>query len=392
MLKQKEYRIRSKFGTKFPYIFDLVTTKIFLSRKNRIKNPKKILIIRNDHIGDMALATPVWAELKRSFPKSKITVLADPINQVLIEKDPNVDEIIDIGLIWRKREIKSLIKYLKTLKKIRKENFDVGIDLRRSWLNILLFLFFGNVKSRVSYYNINGGKAFLTHPIFYSKKINVIEENLELLEKSAHIKIKERMPRIYVDKNDELEVEKFLKENKLRNYIIISPGATISSKQWPERNFAGVIKWFLKKYPKNKIVLTGGPDEKELIERLFRIDEKKCFKLIAFNLRKFSIICRQSKLFIGNDGGADAIAWIAGARNILLNGPVDMNIHLPLERTITIHHIMPCYPCDWSGPCPLKEKTGAGCIDQITEEEVKFAIEKIMCNEKKVFNEYWKIN
>src|SRR3989344_6272377 len=202
MVSYNQYKIRSNFSTKFPYLLDLITTKLFFSGIRKIKNPEKILIIRNDHIGDMALATPVWRELKKCFPNSRITVLADPINKILIEKDSNVDEIIDIGLFWRKKNLKSLLNYLKILRKIRKERFDVGIDLRRSWLNIFLFLFLGKVKARVSYYNINGGKAFLTHPIFYDKKINVINENINLIEKSFNLKLENNIPKIYTSKED----------------------------------------------------------------------------------------------------------------------------------------------------------------------------------------------
>jgi len=390
MVSYNQYKIRSNFSTKFPYLLDLITTKLFFSGIRKIKNPEKILIIRNDHIGDMALATPVWRELKKCFPNSRITVLADPINKILIEKDSNVDEIIDIGLFWRKKNLKSLLNYLKILRKIRKERFDVGIDLRRSWLNIFLFLFLGKVKARVSYYNINGGKAFLTHPIFYDKKINVINENINLIEKSFNLKLENNIPKIYTSKEDNKDVQNFLNKNKLKKYILIAPGATIDSKQWPKEKYTQFIEKFLKKYKNIKILIAGGPDEKELVERLARINKKMCLPVVAFNLRQFSILCGKSELFIGNDGGADAIAWIGGAKNILLNGPVDMSIHLPLKNTITIHHILSCYPCDWSGPCPLKEKTGTGCIDPITVEEVLEATEKMLKSKKgEIPNEYW---
>ena len=169
MIKKELYKIRAEIYPNFNYYFDKITSLFIKSEKHPIKNPKKILFLRNDHIGDMAYSTQVFREVKKHFPKAKIGVVATSNNRQLIEKDPYVDEILEIDLFWR-RGLKGFLDYLKILRKIKKEKFDVGIDLRKSKLNIFFFLWVPKIKSRVGFYNVNGGKAFLTHPVLRSEE------------------------------------------------------------------------------------------------------------------------------------------------------------------------------------------------------------------------------
>ncbi|KKQ18439.1 MAG: hypothetical protein US31_C0004G0001, partial [Berkelbacteria bacterium GW2011_GWA1_36_9] len=92
------------------------------------KNPKKILVIRNDRIGDMANSTNVFPALKENFPNAKITAIASKANRALIEKNKKIDKIITLD--FAPRTFKDIINFLKTSLKIRKEKFDIGIDLR----------------------------------------------------------------------------------------------------------------------------------------------------------------------------------------------------------------------------------------------------------------------
>jgi len=339
MVKYSDYTIKLQSNSKKSYIFDKITSVFIKSKAHQLQSPKKMLLIRNDHIGDMALSTQVFRELKTAFPNCEITVLADPVNKEIIKKDPHVDKIIELDLFWRRKNLKALMDYRKILRKLRNENFDVGIALRKSKLAIFFFLYLPKIKSRISYYNVNGGRAFLTHPIFYDKKINVVNDMIRLLNKAFNLKIQNFWPYIAYDQEDEAEVDQFIKENNLGKYIVMCPGATVEKKKWPEKKFASLIKQFHKKYPKHKIVLTGGPNEKDLLNRLARINSKACFALAGYNLRKFSLLTKKADVVVANDGGARDIAWIAGAKVVALEGQLNLELHVPLKNTIIIHRI-----------------------------------------------------
>ena len=90
-----------------------------------IKNSKKVLILKYDRIGDMVVSTPLFRELKNAYPNISISVLASAVNKDVIKYNPYIDNIY----INYKN---SVLKDLRTLFWLRKERFDVCIELEHS--------------------------------------------------------------------------------------------------------------------------------------------------------------------------------------------------------------------------------------------------------------------
>ena len=112
------YKIRVEVSPDFNYYFDKITSFFVRSRKHEIKNPKKILFLRNDHIGDMVYSTQVFREVKKSFPNAEIGVVATASNREIIEKDPNVDKIFEIDLFFSRGRI-SILNSGETVREYR---------------------------------------------------------------------------------------------------------------------------------------------------------------------------------------------------------------------------------------------------------------------------------
>ena len=53
----------------------------------------RILLSRTDRVGDLILSTPAIASLRRSFPDAHITLVCSRYNQVVVEKNPDLDAI-----------------------------------------------------------------------------------------------------------------------------------------------------------------------------------------------------------------------------------------------------------------------------------------------------------
>lgn len=54
---------------------------------------KKILIIRNDNIGDLACTTPLLEVLRKAYPNAMIDVLGNSYNVALLQHDPRVSHL-----------------------------------------------------------------------------------------------------------------------------------------------------------------------------------------------------------------------------------------------------------------------------------------------------------
>jgi ADP-heptose:LPS heptosyltransferase len=101
----------------------------FLTRKKfnefSIENTESILFFRYDRIGDMIISTPVFRELKLSYPNIKISILASQVNQNILQSNPYIDEIF----INSKQNI---FKDLVILLKLRRRQFDACIEFDHS--------------------------------------------------------------------------------------------------------------------------------------------------------------------------------------------------------------------------------------------------------------------
>ncbi|WP_224055283.1 glycosyltransferase family 9 protein [Vibrio penaeicida] len=85
---------------------------------------KKILVIRNDKIGDFMLAWPSFAMLKQSMPDVEITALVPGYTKALAELCPWIDSVIvDCGSKAPKQEKTELVRRIKS------EQFDASINL-----------------------------------------------------------------------------------------------------------------------------------------------------------------------------------------------------------------------------------------------------------------------
>ncbi len=55
-----------------------------------------ILLSRTDRIGDLVLSTPAVATVRASFPKARITMVCSSYNRVVMERNTDIDEIVEV--------------------------------------------------------------------------------------------------------------------------------------------------------------------------------------------------------------------------------------------------------------------------------------------------------
>ncbi|MET3133056.1 ADP-heptose:LPS heptosyltransferase [Oxalobacteraceae bacterium GrIS 1.11] len=102
--------------------FAKIIARVFLGKSGKIPfdaaNIKRILILRNDKIGDMIVSTPLFRELKKNYPQIVIDVAASSVNRDILDANPHIAEVI----IWDK---KGAANDLKTILKIRTRQYDL---------------------------------------------------------------------------------------------------------------------------------------------------------------------------------------------------------------------------------------------------------------------------
>lgn len=100
-----------------------------------LQNPKTILIVQIGKIGDMILTTPLFPEIKKIYPDSKLIVLASSLNKDIPLNHKSVDEVV----VYKKNILGNIFLLNSSLK-----NIDLWIDPKDNYSGtseILLKLF-----------------------------------------------------------------------------------------------------------------------------------------------------------------------------------------------------------------------------------------------------------
>jgi ADP-heptose:LPS heptosyltransferase len=97
-----------------------------------VKKSSKVLMLRYDRIGDMVITTPVFRELKKTYPNIEINVLASQVNHIILKNNPYIDNIY----LNTKNNI---FLDLPVLFKLRKKNFDVCFEFDHSVVRHAIF-------------------------------------------------------------------------------------------------------------------------------------------------------------------------------------------------------------------------------------------------------------
>lgn len=287
---------------------------------------KNILIIRkHNQIGDMIVSIPMYYALKKTFPESRITLLASKTNYKIpfSEINPYIDDVI----IYDKIKIQNAIKLIKQLRKLKFDMVIIPSTVRFSTThNIISFL--AGIKYRVGVSKVNGIKNKFSSLLNIKTKFNWIENkthqilrNLEVIEQ---IECKLNFNEIFcsfpkISEKDEYEIQKILAEtfNEKNILIGIHPGAGQRQNIWNSENFLALIKNLYQKYNANFIITGGFTDEDILLKIQIELRNLKIPFLLAKNyeFRKLMSLINQCDLFISNDTG---VMHIAGLTNTVL--------------------------------------------------------------------------
>lgn len=214
----------------------------------------KFLIIQTAFIGDVILATPIVASLRRHFPQADIDFLVRKGNESLLAGHPYLRKV----LIWEKsRKYQQLFRMLFA---IRKTRYDVVINCQRFAASGILTAFSGAGETI----------GFKKNPLslFFSRRlphnigdgVHEVQRNQTLIRHLVGDAVE--MPRLYPAPAD-YEHSRALANGQ--SYVCIAPSSVWFTKQWPAH------KWlaFMQKIPSNlPIFLLGSKGDAPLCEQL----------------------------------------------------------------------------------------------------------------------------
>jgi ADP-heptose:LPS heptosyltransferase len=378
-----------------------------------LENPRRILVVQLDHLGDAVLTSPLLSRLRLAYPEARVDVLASPSNFEVFEADPNVDRVHLATKTWfeRRRGRWAMLSAVWALGRLlQREEFDLGIDVRGDILTVLV-LTLARIPRRVGW-SMGGGGFLLTDLAAWVPGRHEVHSRLALL--GALGIPPEDPPRveIHIDDEDRLEVARRLADawpgvsaasrreawigrrglesrarTRLRARHVLRPddlaqdvagplgvfaplvavhlGAGTAAKRWPLASWKTLIGRFLDEGW--RVAVVGGPEDEDASRTLEPHANLRDWAG-GFTVSQTAALLERADLFVGADSGPSHLAACAGVPSVVLfSGTNRPGQWRPWSRrSLVLRHSVPCRPCHQK-TCPLADHP---CMTGLAPERV----------------------
>ena len=274
---------------------------------------KKILVVRNDKIGDFMLAWPSFAMLKASMPDCQITALVPNYTVALAELCPWIDKVlVDPTKKGSKQAQSTLIEQIKA------ERFDASINLFSTTYSAKLVW-----KARIPY---RLAPATKLAQLFYNKRIKQkrsqsakpeYEYNLDLvrafLTDIGQAVVEPGAPYLSFSADD-LQQQKHklsqqLNLNAQKQWVFVHAGSGGSANNLSRQQYTQLICDMPELF---EIILTAGPGEEQKAAELHSLLKEKGRTSVVYDkndgLVDFSCSIACADLFVAGSTGPLHIA------------------------------------------------------------------------------------
>lgn len=258
-------------------------------------NPKKILIIRPDGIGDLVLTLPAIQAVKEKFPAAKISVLVRENNRAIVAHHPAIDQVIT-GYDLKKYGFDLSINFYNELK----DTFAVwraGIPYRLGDSSRILLAWMNNLR------------VFRN---WQDQSKHEVEQNLALL-KPLGIAAPPPDPIIIVDKAAK-ERTASLVEGKTRLAGIHC--GSVTSQSWPPEKFAAAAKFLIEN--NYTVLLLGGEKEQAAAKTIFAANPSAVDLTGKLPLADLIAIISRLNFFLGMDSGPAHLAAVFKVPEVMI--------------------------------------------------------------------------
>jgi lipopolysaccharide heptosyltransferase II len=355
----------------------------------RTVQPRRLLVIRLDLIGDLVLSMTVVRALKRTYPGAEIDLLALPSSAPVVSGDPDLAQIIPYDPnVWRRPKAlfqgRNWRNAFNTIRRLRSRRYDIAVSVFGNWAAMLAAA--SGAKRRVGF-GRESYPGFMTDSVAgrhwrSGERLHEVDYCLKLARAAgATITEEDRVPRLFVSQKAQSELDALLDE-----LCIVQDGPLIAchvasnngqSKRWPIPYWARLLDRLIGERGA-QVVLTGAPGDLPLIERIVGRMERTAYNLAGkTSLSQLAALLQRADVVISGDSGPMHIADALGTPLIAIHGPTDPAQFGPLSPAATVLKsgiwCSPCYNVKDPADCRFYTTQ---CMKNITPARVFEVVEE----------------
>ncbi len=265
---------------------------------------KKILFVTLSNIGDVVLTTPTLEALHQQYPEALIDIVGDSRSEILFKHCPYLDKL------YRKEKTKGWRGVLQLLAELRKQDYDLAVDLRSDGL---LFL----IKARIKFRKLSNQSTLHMHSV---------EKHFAALKNKTHQIIPN--PKIWLSNCERQAANNFLSVYQAKRILALGLGANFKGKIWPTHAFVSLAYSLSTHF--DVILLLGNQQDAVLADKF--IMEYKLPVINAcgrFDLLETTALLERADLFVGNDSGLGHLASAVDTPTFTVFGVGEPNRYRP---------------------------------------------------------------
>lgn len=332
------------------------------------KPPRKIALFRALQLGDMLCTVPAMRALRAAAPQAQITLIGLPWAASFVKRFSRyLDSLLVFpGFPGFPEQPLNLTAVPHFLAEAQRQRFDLVLQMHGSGrLSNPLAMLFGAERTAGFY---QPGEYCPNPQTFmpWEEHVHEVLRGVRLMEYLGIEPQGEQLEFPLSDADYRTLQRSDLSLPAPGNYVCVHPGARLPSRRWQPRRFAEVADRLA--MDGIKIVLTGAPDEADLVHAV-----QHAMRLPALNLcgktdlGSLAALIAQARLVVCNDTGISHVAAAVATPSVIVSCGSDPQRWAPLDR---MRHRMisadvACRPCMHHN-CP----TAHECAEQVGADTV----------------------
>jgi heptosyltransferase-2 len=324
-------------------------------------------------VGDAVMTVPALRELRRLFPRARVTLATRPWAEGIFAGADFIDDFLVTGNSSSKPSA-----VFREAREWRARRFDLAVLFPNSFAPALVAAL-ARVPRRFGYAT-QGRAPLLTHrvgvPEWHGRRhevfyyLHLVAELERRLYGSTTVETREPDTGLCVTDSRSREAQTLLHECGVRPgrpLVAVCPGSTNSrAKRWPAERFAAVADMLMERTGA-AVVLVGAAEELEISSEVARHMRARPFVLTGrTDLAQTAAVLKASDLLVTNDTGPAHVAAAVGCPVVVIFGPTNPVTTRPFSDAAEVVRRPPdCAPC-MLRDCPIDHR----CMTAITPEDV----------------------
>jgi heptosyltransferase-2 len=317
---------------------------LFGRQKVSTQLPRSILVFDFHLIGDIVMLTPLLKSLKTAYPEARLVLVAGGWAREILNGTHLVDEIIPFAAPWvkYKQGCRGLFSCYHLVKQLRKQTWDLGIEVRGDIRQILLLWLTGATR-RVGF-DFTGGRALLTDVVCDDGVMaHLTEHHRRICEHLGIWQTDEKyLPYLNLTAAEQAQAQ------NIAPFIGFHFGASLPLRRLPEDEIIQLLSKF--EFVDCKLVVFLTPDQSDIEAVLTKLSGRVRAKIELWtgSLRALVVRLSRAEHFYCMDSGPAHIASALRVPITVFFGPAESSYVRSIGDSVEIisKSNVQCRPCN----------------------------------------------